>query len=111
MDTVAAEVRFKGDKNEGDISDTSHVYNPLWDAKSGSSCTVTDATVMFPIWLLLTRPPISVPLGLNHEISGVAKSVIGFVTVQVMEYMLPAVLAPSVDVDTDTAETGTVKFT
>ena len=43
------EVKFKGADSAGDEIDTSHMYNPLCDSRSGLNCTVTDVTVVFPI--------------------------------------------------------------
>ena len=89
-------------------SDDSHVYNPFCDSRSGFSCTVIEANVVSPISVLLIWPLISLPLGLTKIISGTANSVSGFVTVQVMEYRLPATAVPSVDVVSVTTESGTV---
>ncbi len=85
METVLIEEAFRGVNSDGDSTDTVHVYNPLCDARSGLSSTVTDITIIFLVWVLFTWPLISMPLGEAHVISGSAKSATGFVTVQMME--------------------------
>lgn len=50
------------------------------------------------------------PLGLNQEMSCVTSSMTGFVTVQMIEYALPAIAVPLFEVDTATLETGTVRI-
>lgn len=101
------EERLRGASSSGEARDTLQMYCPLCETRSGLSCTVTDTTVLFPISVLLIWPLISLPLGLTQAMSGIADSAVSFVTAQVMEYALPAVAMPSVDVDTITTDAGT----
>lgn len=69
---------------------------------------MTECTAMFPTRVLLSWPETSVPIGEIQDMSGMARNEAGFVKTQVMEFGLPAMPMPSLEVDILTEEVDTI---